>query len=129
MGFIRIAAAPDMGSSYFLAERVGLVRAKKMAFTGEVVNAEEALRIGLVNEVIDHREISDKVIELAQRIARRSVETLAWTKRVMNKYQSLELQSVLELEAHVQPIMLLSEDHRAAVKKIMDRWLQKDESD
>jgi 2-(1,2-epoxy-1,2-dihydrophenyl)acetyl-CoA isomerase len=129
MGFIRIAAAPDMGSSYFLAERVGLARAKKMAFTGEVVGAEEALRIGLVNEVVDHQEISDKVMELARRIARRSAETLAWTKRVMNKYQRLELQSVLDLEAHVQPIMLLSEEHRAAVRKIMDRWLQKNEGD
>jgi hypothetical protein len=47
----------------------------------------------------------------------------------MNKYQRLELQTVLDLEAHVQPIMLLSEEHRAAVRKIMDRWLQKDESD
>lgn len=100
-----------------------------MAFTGEVVGAEEALRIGLVNEVVDHQEISDKVMELAQRIARRSPETLAWTKRVMNKYQHLELQSVLDLEAHVQPIMLLSEEHRAAVRKIMDRWLQKDQGD
>lgn len=126
MGFIRIAAAPDMGSSYFLAERVGLIKAKKMAFTGEVVGAEEALRIGLVNEVVDHAEISDKVMDLAARIARRSAETLAWTKRVMNRYQRLELRTVLDLEAHVQPIMLLSEDHRRAVRKIKDQWLSRD---
>jgi len=127
MGFIRIAAAPDMGSSYFLAERIGLARAKKMAFTGEVVGAEEALRMGLVNEVVDHREISDKVMELARRIARRSAGTLAWTKRVMNRYQRLELRSILDLEAHVQPIMLLSEDHKRAVKKIREEWLRRDQ--
>ncbi len=122
MGFIRIAAAPDMGCSYFLAERVGLARAKELAFTGDVIGAEEALRLGLVNKIVDHREISGEVMELAQRIARRSPQALAWTKRVMNQAQHLELQVVLDLESHVQPIMLLSEEHREAVRKIMDKW-------
>lgn len=124
MGFIRIAAAPDMGSSYFLAERVGLIHAKRMAFTGELVDAEEALRIGLVNKVVEHGNISAEVMELARRIARRSSETLAATKRMMNRWHRTELQSALGLEAHVQPIMLLSEEHRAAIRKIFARWEQ-----
>lgn len=124
MGFIRIAATPDMGSSYFLAERVGLIRAKKMAFTGELVDAEEALRIGLVNKVVDHDLISAEVMELATRIARRRPETLAATKRMMNGWHRMELQSALSLEAHTQPIMLLSQEHRAAIKKIFERWEQ-----
>jgi 2-(1,2-epoxy-1,2-dihydrophenyl)acetyl-CoA isomerase len=124
MGFIRIAAAPDMGSSYFLVERVGLARAKELAFTGDVIDAEKALRMGLVNRVVDHEEISGEVMELARRIARRSPEALAWTKRMMNRSPHLELQTVLDLESHVQPIMLLSDEHREAIRKIMERWNQ-----
>ncbi|RJP34829.1 MAG: enoyl-CoA hydratase/isomerase family protein [Actinobacteria bacterium] len=124
MGFIRIAATPDMGSSYFLAERVGLARAKEMAFTGDLVGAEEAFRIGLVNKVVDHEEISREVMELAARIARRPHAALASTKRMLNRSHLLELQTVLSLESHVQPISLLSEEHRAAIRKIFARWEQ-----
>jgi 2-(1,2-epoxy-1,2-dihydrophenyl)acetyl-CoA isomerase len=124
MGFIRIAATPDMGSSYFLAERVGLARAKEMAFTGDIVDTAEALRIGLVNKVVDHEDISREVMEVAARIARRSPGALASTKRMLNRSHLLELETVLSLESHTQPITLLSEEHRAAIRKILDRWEQ-----
>lgn len=124
MGFIKIAATPDMGSSYFLAERVGLVRAKEMAFTGDILGAEEALRIGLINKVVDHTQISEEVMKLATYIATKSPKTLAETKRMLNTSHLLDLRSVLDLETHVQPIMLLSEEHRAAIRKIFERWGQ-----
>jgi 2-(1,2-epoxy-1,2-dihydrophenyl)acetyl-CoA isomerase len=124
MGFIRIAATPDMGSSYFLAERVGLARAKEMAFTGDLVGAEDALRIGLVNRVVDHERISGEVMKLAARIAKRSPQALAATKRMMNGSHLLDLRTVLSLESHVQPISLLSEEHREAIRKIFARWEQ-----
>lgn len=122
MGFIRIAAAPDMGSSYFLAERVGLTMAKKIALTGEVIDAGEALRIGLVTRVVDHDAISEEVMELARLIARRNPQALARTKQMMNRARHLDLQAALDLEAQVQPVLLLSEDHRAAVRKILEKW-------
>ncbi|MDY6794554.1 MAG: enoyl-CoA hydratase-related protein [Actinomycetota bacterium] len=122
MGFIRIEAAPDMGSSYFLAERVGAARAKEMALTGDIVDAGEALRIGLVNRVVDHDIISGEVMELAAKIARRSPRAVSWTKQVLNRYHLLELRTVLDLECNVQPVMLLCEEHREAVKKIKERW-------
>lgn len=124
MGFIKIAAAPDMGSSYFLAERVGLVKAKEMAFTGDIVDAEEALRIGLVNRVVDHDKISEEVMKLAAYIATKSPRALAETKRMLNRSQLLGLRSALEQETHVQPVLLLSEEHRAAIRKIFERWEQ-----
>ena len=122
MGFVRIAATPDMGSSYFLAERVGIARAKEMAFTGRLVGAEEALRIGLVNRVVDHERISDEVMELAREIAGKRPETIAATKRMLNRSRLLELRAALDLECSVQPVMLLSGEHRAAVRKIRQRW-------
>jgi len=122
MGFIRIAATPDMGTSYFLAERVGLTMAKKIALTGDVIDAEEALRIGLVAKIVDHDAISEEVMELARLIARRNPQALAMTKQMINRAPHLHLRDVLDVEANVQPVMLLSEDHRIAVRKIQEKW-------
>lgn len=122
MGFVRIAATPDMGSSYFLAERVGIAKAKEMAFTGRMVGAEEALRMGLVNQVVDHESISEEVMKLAREIARKRPDTIATTKRMLNRSRLLELRDALGLECSVQPVMLLSEEHRDAVRGILRRW-------
>ncbi|MDI6830856.1 MAG: enoyl-CoA hydratase/isomerase family protein [Actinomycetota bacterium] len=122
MGFVRIAAAPDMGSSFFLAERVGIARAKEMAFTGRMVGAAEALEMGMVNRVVEHERISREVMDLAREIAGRSPETISTTKHMLNRSRLLELRTVLGFECSVQPVMLLSEEHRAAVRGILRRW-------
>ncbi|MDI7251261.1 MAG: enoyl-CoA hydratase/isomerase family protein, partial [Actinomycetota bacterium] len=57
LSFVRLSLVPDFGSAYFLARRVGLVRAKEIALSARIVDAEEALRIGMVNRVIPHGEI------------------------------------------------------------------------
>ncbi|RJQ74322.1 MAG: hypothetical protein C4519_17075 [Desulfobacteraceae bacterium] len=117
-GFIRIGAVPDMGVTYFLTERVGMARAKEIAFTGDVLDAQTALSIGLINRIVPHEEISEAVMQLAARIAKAPADALSWTKRNLNRATHLDLQTVMDLEAHIQPLMLLSEAHRAAIKKL-----------
>ena len=120
-GFIRIGAVLDMGTSYFLAERVGLAKAKEFAYTGDIMDSDEALRICLINKVVNHDKISDEVMELAKKLAKRPANALAWTKRALNKARHLDLQTVLDLEAHIQPIMLLSSEHKDAIKKFLEK--------
>ena len=110
------------GGTVRLPRVVGLGRALDLILTGRPVSAEEALRIGLVNKVVDHSEISEEVMKLAKYIATKSPRTLAGTKRMLNTSHLLDLRSVLDLESHTQPIMLLSEEHRAAIRKIFERW-------
>lgn len=117
-GFIRIGAVPDMGVTYFLAERVGMATAKQIALTGDILEARQALAMGLINQVESHEQISEAVLALATRMAKAPADALAWTKRNLNRARHLDLQSVLDLEAHIQPLMLLSEEHRRAIQKM-----------
>lgn len=117
-GFIRIGAVPDMGVTYFLTERVGMARARQIALTGDIIDADQALSMGLINQIVDNAGIGDAVMALANRIAKAPAEALAWTKRNLNRARHLDLRTVLDLEAHIQPLMLLSPEHRAALKKL-----------
>ena len=118
-GFIRIGAVPDLGATYFLTERLGMVKAKEVALTGDIIDADQALAMGMINQVHSCGEISEQVLALATRIAKASPGALAWTKRNLNRARHIDLQTALDLEAHVQPLMLLSDEHKAAIRKLL----------
>ncbi|MBI9082470.1 MAG: enoyl-CoA hydratase/isomerase family protein [Desulfobacterales bacterium] len=118
-GFIRIGAVPDMGTTYFLTERVGMAKAKEIALTGDIVDAGQALAMGLINRVVPRETISEEVMQLATRIAKAPPEALTLTKRNLNRARRIDLQTALDLEAHIQPLMLLSDAHKAAIKKLL----------
>ncbi len=120
-GWIRIAGVPDLGGSYLLVERVGLARAKEFAYTGRAISAAEALQAGIVSKVVDHDKISDEVMELANKLARQPASALSWTKRALNAGRRLDLQTVMDMEAHVQPIALLSPEHKQAIEKFFNK--------
>ena len=86
--------------------------------SGTNVHAYTALDWGLVNRVVPREAISEEVMKLATRIAKASPEALALTKRNLNRSRHIDLQTALDLESHMQPLMLLSEDHKAAIKKM-----------
>ncbi|MBI9075526.1 MAG: enoyl-CoA hydratase/isomerase family protein [Desulfatibacillum sp.] len=119
--FIQIAAVPDLGCAYFLTERVGMAKARELVFTGKMFNAEKALDMGLINKVSPHESISEEVMELATKIASRSAKALAWTKRAMSTVSRVDLRTALDLEAHLQPLLLMSQDHKEAIKAFLER--------
>ncbi len=121
MSFIRISIVPDLGSTYFLPLRVGLIKAKELAFTGRPIGAEEALRIGLVNRVIPHDEISEKTMKVARKIATRPPAVLALMKRHLNIASRTDLRTIMELEESVQPLMVLTEDHQRDIERFLEK--------
>ncbi|MGQ9537188.1 MAG: enoyl-CoA hydratase/isomerase family protein [Actinomycetota bacterium] len=121
LSFVRLSLVPDFGSTYFLAQRVGLARAKEIALSARIVDAEEALRIGLVNRVIPHQEIGEEVMKLARRLAGRSPEVLAHTKRFVNAAFKVDLRDQLDMEAYVQSLRVVSPEHREDVRKFLER--------
>ncbi|RJP27638.1 MAG: hypothetical protein C4536_13660 [Actinobacteria bacterium] len=117
LSFVKLSIVPDFGSAYFLAHRVGLAQAKELALTGRVVEPEEALRIGLINRIIPHEEIAGEVMKLARKMAGRSPNILAMTKRMLNTSHQVDLQTLLDLEAHVQSLAVLAPEHRRDVEE------------
>lgn len=125
LSFVRISIVPDFGSAYFLTERVGLAHAKELALTGRIIDAEEAFRLGLVNRIVPHEEIADEVMKLARRMAGRSPNILGLTKRMLNMGHLVDLQAILDMEVHIQPLAVLTPEHRADIAKFFEERGQK----
>ncbi len=75
---------PGFGGTVRLAERVGLGRARELIYSGRVLDAEEALRIGLVNAVLPHAGLLEKVLELCHRLANGAPLAVAKAKQLLS---------------------------------------------
>jgi len=94
--FVRRGLLPDMGGTYFLPRLVGLGKAKELIFTGEIIDAKEAERIGLVNKVVPHEELNSTGMELARKLAKGPALAIGKAKIAINRGMELNLDSALK---------------------------------
>ena len=111
----------DMGAGYLLPRVVGLGRASELLFTGDIVGAEEALRIGLVNRVVPPDECVPAAQAFAARLASGPAFAHAMTKQMLESEHGLTLEQAIEAEAQAQAICMQHPDFRAA----FDAWTAK----
>ena len=90
--------SPDWGLSWFLPRLVGPERAKELFYTGRIVDAEEALRCGLVAKVVPHDELLDVALRLARDVARQPPSALTHTRRALHHAAWATLEQQLEYE-------------------------------
>jgi 2-(1,2-epoxy-1,2-dihydrophenyl)acetyl-CoA isomerase len=119
--FARIGLGPDMGASYFLPRLVGLAKAYELAFTGDLLSATEAERIGLVNRVVPADRLVPEALELAQRIARGPALALTVAKRSLERGLLLDLDDVLHDEIISQSLLLMSRDGREGLRAFREK--------
>jgi len=105
-------AGADMGAGYLLPRVVGLGRAFELLLLGDTIDAESALRYGLVNRVVPHAQLLPTARQLATRLASGPAPALAMTKRMLNRELDMGLSSAIEAEAQAQALLLMGEDHR-----------------
>ncbi len=119
--FARIGLIPDAGGTYFLPRRVGVARAKELAFTADSVDAREAERIGLINRVVPAAELETETYALARRIAEGPPRVLAAAKALIDRAAGLDLESALHWEALTQGAMIASGDHREGIRAFFEK--------
>ena len=109
LSFVRIGAIPDLGSYYFWPLRVGIARAKELMFTGDMIDAREAERIGLVNRVVPPEKLEEEVSSLATRLVNGPSQSYAMIKAALNRWPA-SLESFFEIESTMQAVAFSSED-------------------
>lgn len=104
----------DMGAGWLLPRVVGLGHASELLFTGDVIDAEHALRIGLVNRIVSRERVVEEATELARRLAKGPAFAHAMTKQMLEDEAALSLEAAIEAEAQAQAICMQHPDFREA---------------
>ncbi|MCS6898385.1 MAG: enoyl-CoA hydratase family protein [Myxococcales bacterium] len=104
----------DMGAAYLLPRVVGLGNASHLLFTGELIGADEALRIGLANRVVDDEQVLVEANAYATRLAQGPAFAHAMTKQLIEDEHRMGLDDALEAEAQAQALCMMHPDFKAA---------------
>jgi len=119
--FAKVGFSGDFGGSYFLSKLVGTGRARELYYTGEPLDAAQALALGVVNTVVPEFELLEATTALAQRLAHGPGVALGLMKRNFNAAETGTLSELLDLEALHQIQTARTEDHQEAARAFVDK--------
>ncbi|KQP22054.1 crotonase/enoyl-CoA hydratase family protein [Pseudorhodoferax sp. Leaf267] len=119
--FVKVGIVAGDGGAWLLPRAVGMSKAAEMAFTGEALNAQQALACGLVSRVVPADALMDEARALAAKIAANPGGVLRMTKRLLREGQNSTLESLLELSAGYQAIAHKTADHEEAVRAFIEK--------
>jgi 2-(1,2-epoxy-1,2-dihydrophenyl)acetyl-CoA isomerase len=119
--FVKIGLVPDSGGTWLLPRLVGPAKALELSMTGDVIDAAEALRIGLVNRVVGADDFAAELTSFAAGLAALPTAAIAETKALLRSAPGLTLQQALEAEARAQARMGQTEDHLEGVMAFAEK--------
>jgi len=121
--FVKRGVFPDWGGVFFLPRLVGYARAAELLFSGEVIDAQEALRIGMVNRVVSHENLAEETIKLAKTIANNAPIPIAFAKRGLQNFGRMDLEQTLDFEKMAIDVCWNSEDREEGFKSFLEKRL------
>jgi 2-(1,2-epoxy-1,2-dihydrophenyl)acetyl-CoA isomerase len=119
--FTKRGLSLDGGGSWILPRLVGLHTAKEIAFFGDLIDAEDALRMGLLNRVLPDGELDKVCDEWAARLAAAPPIALAQTKRMLNRSFEQSFEQALDDEARSQTVNFGTSDTPEAIRAFMEK--------
>ncbi len=119
--WVRRGLVPDGGATYFMPRILGPSKALQLAYTGDMIDAPEALRIGLVDRVTPHNELMTVTEELASRIARGPSIAIELTKAAMYRSFYHGLESQLDFESYAQHICERTDDFKRGIEAFKEK--------
>lgn len=118
--FVRVGLVPDTGGTFLLPRLVGLQRAKRLAFTGEFLDGDEAAEMGLVAESVPDDGLEARVEELVDTLARRPTRTVGLTKEAIHDNLGRPWRDALDIEHDAQLRAYGTGEHEEGVAAFLE---------
>lgn len=119
--FAKVGLFPDFGGTYFLPRLVGPAKAAELFYTGDMIDAKTALRLGIVNQVVPVSQLEGEVKTLAQKIMQGPPLAIYAVKKALFGRESKKLAEALEHEVQEQVRCYLSEDCKEGIQAFFEK--------
>jgi len=119
--YVKVGVVPGDGGAYYLPRLVGTAKALELFWTGDLISAAEAERLGIVNKVLPDAELMPYTYAFAERLVRGSTLAIRMTKRAVYQSARQDLRSALDLISSHLAILGTTEDHTEAVRAFGER--------
>jgi enoyl-CoA hydratase/carnithine racemase len=117
--YVKVGLVPGAGGAHFLPRLVGVSKALELFLTGDFIDAQEALRIGLVNKVFPDDALAEEVDKIAARMANAPALTLRMTKRAIYQGMRNDLRTNLDLISSHYAIITSTQEHKDLVRSFI----------
>jgi enoyl-CoA hydratase len=118
---VNLGVIPGFGGTQRLARRVGVAKARELIYTGDILPADEALRIGLVNGVFPAADLLPRVREVALKIASKGPLAVSAAKRVLLRGTDIELATANELEIQTFGVLFGTSDQKEGMAAFLEK--------
>ncbi len=119
--FLNVGLIPGDGGAWSLPRTVGAAKASELIYTGDIIDADAAEAMGLVNHAVEHENLMAKSLEIAGKIAKKPPEALRMTKQLMYSAGSASLPMILEQSAAFQSLCHCTGDHAEALSAMFEK--------
>jgi 2-(1,2-epoxy-1,2-dihydrophenyl)acetyl-CoA isomerase len=119
--YAKVGYGGDFGTTWLLTQYAGAPKAKELFFLGDIIDAAEAHRLGLVNQVVGHDELGKTVNDIASRIAHGPLTSYRYMKANVNLASSADFKATLDREAETHMRCSMTEDHKEGVRAFLEK--------
>ena len=119
--FVKLGLVPDCGSTYFLPRLIGLGKAMELAMLGDVISAQQAYNVGILNQLVTKDRLDEATIMLADRLHSLPPIALGMIKQALNMSQDNDLDHQLHLERDLQRQAGFTQDYHIGLEALMHR--------
>lgn len=118
---VSLGITPGFSGTQRLPRKVGVAKAMEMILTGDMIRAEEAFGIGLVNKVVAPENLMDEAIELAKRIMKNGPIAVKYSKAAINRGVEMDLDSAIALENEMFALCFATQDQKEGMKAFLEK--------
>ena len=118
---VGLGITPGFGGTQRLARLVGMGKAKQLIYTAEIIPAQEAYRIGLVDEMAEPEELMDKAMAMAKTIQKNAKLAVQYAKQAINTGMQTDIESGMIIEEHVFGLCFATEDQKEGMQAFLEK--------
>ncbi len=118
---VGLGVTAGFGGTQRLPRLIGMNKARQLLYTGDTINAQEAARIGLVNEVVPHEELMDHVIGIARRIITKGQMAVRFSKAALNDGMQTDIDRAMIIESDIFGLCFSTEDQKEGMKAFLEK--------